>query len=726
MGEQRVRRGVDRALRAVILVPRRDDGGWRDELWRFCRARWESYRDPLPIYEGHHLEDEGPFNRSQAVNRASDLADRDGRWDLALIIDSDTISDPQAVQRMLRYVAETGNLGVAHDKRYMLNEPATKKILAGDRRRDWTRREMWRTIYRDSVSCAVGVRRDMWDAVGGMDERFVGWGFEDTGFMIAVETLTQVAYRKERADCFHLWHPLQPSATKASPTYHANHILKRRYQMAHWNLDQLRLVLDHSQEADVTIPMILHRTVPEQTTQEVERYWKRFGELHPEWDLRTYRDPTDPADWPLTGDLFHRCQNGAQKAGLIRLEALFTHGGVYVDSDVEPFRPLDPLLNCRAFAAWEDERVVPDAVLGAVPQHPAFKDMLIRARQSIERGEDAWRSGPGVTTAVLPRREDVLVLPPGAFYPAHYHEKHKLGTNGERPWVFLEHKWHHSWGSAAQLAENAQQQVVVMPTDVQVAVCMPWRDSGDKWRRDAHDWCVAWWRRAGLTVFEGDGQSRSEMCNRAVDEALAWGADVLVIVDADTWTSVVNVATAVATARDTGKMTHAFTKYVMMSQSRTQRFLRKPGLTVDFAARNVQSRLDHVSGAQAITASLWRDVGGYDERFVGWGFEDQAFNLACDVLGDGVSRVEGTAIHWYHKSDPTKTRTVALDDPRVALMERYCAAAGRAPERGRVSRLVHEGKIVVADGARRDPEAMRAVLGEDGGPRARDGHPATL
>jgi glycosyltransferase involved in cell wall biosynthesis len=149
-------------VRVVILVPRRDDGGWRDELWAFCRAWWEEHHDPMPIYEGYHLAEEGPFNRSIAINRAAVLADQDGRWDVALIIDSDTISDPGAVQRAIDHAYRTGALSVAHDTRYMMNRIGTEHILKGARD-SWTPKRFVQTIYRDSVSCAIAVRRDAWD-----------------------------------------------------------------------------------------------------------------------------------------------------------------------------------------------------------------------------------------------------------------------------------------------------------------------------------------------------------------------------------------------------------------------------------------------------------------------------------------------------------------------------------------------------------------------------------
>jgi hypothetical protein len=51
----------------------------------------------------------------------------------------------------------------------------------------------------------------------------------------------------------------------------------------------------------------------------------------------------------------------------------------------------------------------------------------------------------------------VLLLPPGAFYQAHYLQKGKL-AEPNLPWEFGRHHWHHSWGSAAQKASIEKRQ----------------------------------------------------------------------------------------------------------------------------------------------------------------------------------------------------------------------------------------------------------------------------
>lgn len=726
-------------LKVAILIPMRYDNGWRDRLWAFCRQQWASNFPGWPVFEGMHLAEEGPFNRSLAINRASDLADRHfgAPWDVALIIDGDTLSDPGAVQRAVDHAAATGHLAVAHSARHMLTRRATDMILQGaDPATVMRSRSSAKKVYYDSISCAVAVRRDSWDMVGGFDDKFVGWGFEDTAFRIAVETMTEHHLHIERSDCLHLWHESSPEASQYAPTYARNHARKRRYEAAHFQRERMEALLAGMPDPGAQygrIPKILHRTVPERTSEQVEEWWAQFELTHPTWELRTWREPLDPADFPLTGHLFDRCANGAQKAGLVRLELLVTHGGVYVDSDVEPVRPLDPLTYSPAFAGWEDDRVVPDAVLGSAPGHPAMRECLARAVALVEGGSvDAWETGPGVTTAVLPGRDDVLLLPPGSFYPVHYLEKALLGSRNQSPWVFLEHKWHHSWASPKQRATNERRQRVRvtpsqapgveparMPDGAEVRVCIPWRDSRNTLRSAAYAWCREWWEHHGLpVVVSPSGASRAAMCNSAAEAAIAEGANVLVFMDADTFVEPANLYAAVVLAMETGQLVHAFDDYVKLDGQVTRAAMRSGihKFNAHRLSRQGRHSESHVSGASVITVDAWRRVGGFDERFVKWGFEDQAFHLACETILGSVNRVAGQAYHWYHLPDPTKHEAVA--DETLVLMTAYCQAAGRVPTHGRTGRLASQGLIAIT-ASEPNAEIMQTVLSSTGGPLSR-------
>lgn len=199
------------------------------------------------------------------------------------------------------------------------------------------------------------------------------------------------------------------------------------------------------------IPRILHRTVPADTSDQVEEWWRHARDLHPDWQHRTWRDPLNASEFPLTAPAWNLCGTGAQFAGLIRLEAIWHHGGIYLDADVEMYRPLTSLLELPAFAAWEDAQTVPDAVFGAEPHHPAVGEMIDEALARLRSGSDDWRTGngawstgPGVFTTLLPGRDDVLLLPPGAFYEIHYTAKSDLDRPAV-PYEFARHHWHASW-----------------------------------------------------------------------------------------------------------------------------------------------------------------------------------------------------------------------------------------------------------------------------------------
>lgn len=202
------------------------------------------------------------------------------------------------------------------------------------------------------------------------------------------------------------------------------------------------------------IPPRIIRSVPAETTDEVEGFWTIATDLHPGWEMRTYRDPIDSADFPITSPVWPHAKNGAQLAGLVRLEALWSTGGIWVDSDVELYKPLGALLFCSAFAGFEDPNTIPDAVLGASRHHPAIRACLDLAIERIQSdstdwrtGNGAWATGPGVTTLVLPTFPDVLLLPPGSFFPYHYSEKHRRleDHKGAQPWAFGAHHWAASW-----------------------------------------------------------------------------------------------------------------------------------------------------------------------------------------------------------------------------------------------------------------------------------------
>lgn len=60
-----------------------------------------------------------------------------------------------------------------------------------------------------------------------------------------------------------------------------------------------------------------------------------------------------------------------------RLDIVYTHGGIYLDTDVEIIRPLDPLLKLQGFAGFQDETQVALGLgFGAEAGNPVLKILM--------------------------------------------------------------------------------------------------------------------------------------------------------------------------------------------------------------------------------------------------------------------------------------------------------------------------------------------------------------
>jgi len=191
------------------------------------------------------------------------------------------------------------------------------------------------------------------------------------------------------------------------------------------------------------IPRIIHRTLPAEPSPLMDECWETVLQLTPKWEHRTYQSPRDSKDWPMTAPWWHLCPDNAVQADLVRLEALWNHGGIYLDADVELLKPLEPLLG-GPFAAWEDHRQLCNAVIGAPPHHPAVFAALDTLIVEVQKGNPPI--GPRALTAAWVGRDDVTLLPRESFYPYGYWEKERAGEDfTSLDGCFGVHHWAATW-----------------------------------------------------------------------------------------------------------------------------------------------------------------------------------------------------------------------------------------------------------------------------------------
>lgn len=195
------------------------------------------------------------------------------------------------------------------------------------------------------------------------------------------------------------------------------------------------------------IPRVLHRIFLDDPVPTVfEGYWRLFQELNPGWDFVTWDDSTK-LDWIRNTEAFDRATTHAGRSDVLRYEILARYGGVYVDTDVEPLRPFDDLLDGDPFAAWEDDRLLCPTVMGAEAGHDAMESLIAGLPHWSRRHAQAppnHQTGPYFLTRCWRWRDDVRLLPPITFYPVHWSQKRLLGGPYPRE-SYAVHHWAAGW-----------------------------------------------------------------------------------------------------------------------------------------------------------------------------------------------------------------------------------------------------------------------------------------
>lgn len=122
------------------------------------------------------------------------------------------------------------------------------------------------------------------------------------------------------------------------------------------------------------------------------RWGATWADKHPDWRMKLWTEPEVSA--LRNADLMGRCRSLAQRADVVRYEALFREGGVYLDTDMECLKNVEPLLEgLEFFACWQKEHVVSNAIFGCVPGHPIAKRLFEESRTEV--WGVAWNSmGP--------------------------------------------------------------------------------------------------------------------------------------------------------------------------------------------------------------------------------------------------------------------------------------------------------------------------------------------
>jgi mannosyltransferase OCH1-like enzyme len=167
------------------------------------------------------------------------------------------------------------------------------------------------------------------------------------------------------------------------------------------------------------IPRVFHQIWlgPDPFPAEYAGYQQTWIAHHPGWELRLWTEDTLPAGLSR-GEVYERLRAPAERANILRLELLQRHGGVYVDTDFECRRSIEPLIeDADLFITLAKPGRVNNALMGSRPGHPALAEALERVQPVEFFGHDKAGTGTRFLDTLLLDRPGVTMLAPELFYP---------------------------------------------------------------------------------------------------------------------------------------------------------------------------------------------------------------------------------------------------------------------------------------------------------------------
>lgn len=211
------------------------------------------------------------------------------------------------------------------------------------------------------------------------------------------------------------------------------------------------------------VPKVIHQVwVGPPMPGEFAAFAARWRELHPGWDYRLWTEPElaqlDMANrsiYDAADRLTHHRHEAAQlRADVARYEILHSYGGVYLDTDIAPLRPLDPLIAGTSLGmAWETNGVhVGNSVIVAAPANPVLAAIIRGIPARIEGADPGWRpnnlTGPKyIGPIMLANRAQVSLWDQRTFFPIRWDNLDRIPdtiTAEAFPGTFGVHLWANS------------------------------------------------------------------------------------------------------------------------------------------------------------------------------------------------------------------------------------------------------------------------------------------
>ena len=178
------------------------------------------------------------------------------------------------------------------------------------------------------------------------------------------------------------------------------------------------------------IPQILHFIwIGNSISTRKVRTLNSWMKMHPNWQVHLWTE-NDLAKLDSAEKIFSS-NDMRQRADIARYEIVWKHGGVFVDSDFECFKPIDPLVNswsgfvCHENGDKQIHLTLSNGLFGFRANHPVLARAMRFAAEAELNTEDVnLTTGPMMFRhAIGDEIDKLLVVPKDYFYPISYYDR---------------------------------------------------------------------------------------------------------------------------------------------------------------------------------------------------------------------------------------------------------------------------------------------------------------
>jgi predicted glycosyltransferase involved in capsule biosynthesis len=240
-----------------VIVPFKTDNGPRAKAFVWLKKRYQTLfiKKFSDLEVCFNISSDESFCKPKIINEAV----KGSHGEIIAIADADILYDPEILFQAANLLKKGSPWVIPYVRVLDLKPLATKRVLKFKPSIPVSVIHIKPSevcSIRYGVGGLIVLLRKSFDEVGGFDERFKGWGREDSAFRHTMDAICG-KYNRIKVDLYHLWHP---KVGQKSPNLPDNDQIYKAYQSAIGNANLMKEIVaerlqvktqQESQNADI-------------------------------------------------------------------------------------------------------------------------------------------------------------------------------------------------------------------------------------------------------------------------------------------------------------------------------------------------------------------------------------------------------------------------------------------------------------------------------------------